>query len=160
TTSSIAVPPPTATYTGGVAVTGDVFQAVPGLSASQTLTLTMTKNGVATNMNVDLSQIQGTLNLDNIASAINSTLAANGFTTRFHRVEIGDAAPGATKSFGFEIDGISTEKLTMTASDAQAAVYMAGTTGTGDNTNGRLVKLTGLDDPTLTSVFSRAITPD
>src|SRR5262249_31671068 len=37
---------------------------------------------------------------------------------------------------------------------------MAGTSGTGADQSGRLVKLTGVDNAQLTSVFSRAIAPD
>lgn len=158
--TSVSIPPPSSTYVGGVAVKGDVFQAVPGLTGAEKITLTVTKNGTATPIVVDLSTIQGTLSLDNIAAAFNSALAANGMVSRFHRVEIGEAAPGKDKSFGLEIEGSFNEQISLGASDAQAAVYMAGTSGSGADQSGRLVKLTGVDDATLSSVFSRDIAPD
>ncbi len=158
--TSVSIPPVTSTYVGGVAVKGDVFQAVPGLSASQTITITVTKNGVATPVAVDLSTISGTLSLDNIAAAFNNALAANGMVTRFHRVEIGHADPGKDKSFGLEIEGTFNEHISLSASNAQAAVYLAGTSGSGADQSGRLVKLTGVDNATLISVFSRDIAPD
>ena len=130
-TTNVAIPLTTPTYLGGAVVKGDVFQAVPGLTGNETITITVTKGGVATPVSVDLSTITGTLSLDNIAAAFNNALSANGMVTRFHRVEVGYADPGKDKSFGLEIDGSTNESVSFAASNAAPAVYIAGTSGSG-----------------------------
>jgi len=80
----------------------DVLKPVPGVSASDTFTVSVTKGGVTTNVAIDLAEVDGELTLDNINTLINDELETAGFNTRFKRVqtggdlEEGDPAPDFT----------------------------------------------------------------
>ena len=61
------------TYTTQQLVTNaNLNNPVPGLSASDSFTIGVTKGGTTTNVPIDLSQVQGPLTLGNIVSYINS----------------------------------------------------------------------------------------
>jgi hypothetical protein len=181
--SSAAVPQSQTTYMGGVVVKGKaLFQPVPNLSASDKFTVTVTKGGVGTNLDIDLSQVSGPLTLDNIATYVNTQLDAAGFTTRFRRVVVDDGTstdtsttsttktdskdtayvdPITKESFGLQIKTSASEKISLSAAAAQPAIYLAGTTGTtaaGDQ-EGRLTKLIDLSG-TQRGEFSEDIKPD
>lgn len=184
--STAAVPASQTTYMGGVVVKGKaLFDPVANLSTSDSFKITVTKGGVATDVTIDLSQVQGPLTLDNISSYINSQLSAAGFATRINRVTIDDgiaaaaaAADAAKKTattdddnkfvdpitnetFGLQIKTTASEKISLSADAAQPAIYLAGSTGTtaaGDQ-QGRLTKLIDLSG-TPRGEFADNITPD
>ena len=77
---------------------------LPGLSSSDSFTISVTKGGTTTNVPIDLSQVQGTLTLGNIVSYINSQLSADGFSTRFQKTETGGTATSdANATYGLQI---------------------------------------------------------
>jgi len=147
-------------YTGGAVVkSAAILDAVPGVSASDSFTVSITKAGVTTAVVIDLADIQGTLTLDNINAHVNAELGAAGFNTRFKRVQTGGDLTEGTATWGTEIKTASGELVDLSSSQAAPALYIAGSTGKGDNLQGRLIKLTDLDT-TPASQFSANIKPD
>jgi hypothetical protein len=99
--SAVSVAYPKTAYEGG-AVMADtkVFDAVPGVAASDSLTISVKRAGVTTDVVIDLSEVTGTLNLDGINALINRKLAEAGFATRFARVQTGGSIVDRTATWG------------------------------------------------------------
>ncbi len=172
-TSKATVPLSETSYAGGFVVKGKaLFQPVPGLSASDSFTIAVSKGGTTTNVAIDLSQVSGPLTLDNVTAYINQQLSAAGADTRFKRVALSTDIPKSVdqskpydvmdyESFGLQITPAPSEKVTLSSAAAEPALYVSGNTGVaakGDQT-GRLIKLVGVGtDPQ--SEFNSAIAPD
>ena len=188
--SQAAVPLTQTSYVGGVVVKGDaLFQPVPKISTSDSFTIQVTKGGVTSNLDIDMSGVTGPLTLDNIAAYINQQLSNGGFNTRIQRTVISDGStdtsstdasssssttsgstsstttadtdPLSKKTFGLAIKTSGGEKISFSATSAQPAIYLAGNTGkdTDGNETGRLIKLGNLST-TQQAVFNSTITPD
>ena len=145
---------------------------VPGLSASSSFTIGVTKGGAATNVAIDLSQVQGPLTLGNIVSYINSQLSADGFSTRFQKTETGGTpTDNSAATYGLQIIPGANENISLSAASTPA-LWLVGnsgaanevdtTTGTGTNAqvtttpadeSGRITKISNLSG-TPTSVGS------
>jgi hypothetical protein len=109
--------------------------ALPGVSASDSFTIAVKKDGTTTNVAIDLSQVQGTLNLSNIVSYINSQLSAGGFSTRFQKTQNGGTATSATNAtYGLQIIPGGAEQVSLSAA-ATPALYVAGNSGLATETN-------------------------
>ena len=123
--------------------------AIPGLTGTETFTITATTASGTKNVSIDLSQVSGTLNVDNISSYINSQLAANSVTSTVNVERTNEFA------YGFRVNMPATETLTFSADAASEspAVYLAGTSGVGDNSNGYLIKLDDLGAANPNEVF-------
>ena len=158
--SSVTISYPDSDYQGG-AVVGDkqIFEPVSGLSASDSFTISVTKAGVKTDVAIDLSQVSGPLTIDNINNYANQQLAAAGFATRLSRVQTGGLLTDKTATWGEKIAYRPGETVTLSAPQAKPAVYIAGSSGLAANSNGKLIKLTGLDG-TPSSAFAANIAPD
>jgi hypothetical protein len=147
-------------YTGGPVVkSAVVFDPLPGVTAADSFTISVTKGVVTTNVVIDLADVSGALTLDNINAHVNAELGAAGFTTRFKRVQTGGELSEGTVTWGTEIRSGAGEVIELSSAQAAPAVYVAGSTGWGDNLQGRLIKLTDLDG-TPTSAFSANIKPE
>jgi hypothetical protein len=147
-------------YTSAPLVTSaDVLEPLPGVSATDTFTISVTKGGITTDVVIDFADITGDLTLDNINALVNSELESAGFNTRFSRVQTDGDLNEGTATWGTEIKTASGEVVSLSSPQATPAVYVAGSTGGGENLQGRLIKLTDLDG-TPTSQFSANITPD
>ena len=166
-TGTAQVPSPTFGYTGGTIVSdANISNALSGVSASDGFTISVTKGGTTTNVPIDLSQVQGTLSIDNIVNYVNQQLMAAGFSSRFQRVMTEGTIDDPTKaSYGIEINASASEKVSLSSAAATPALYVASTSGltaaTSDSAadnQGRLVKLTNLADPQ--SAFNATINPD
>lgn len=150
--ATVAVPRSTASYVGATAQRGAFDAPIAGLAGDEVFTIAIKKSNATTNVTVDLGLMGSTpRTIDNIASFINDTLAGQGFITRFKREKLEDG------SFGFKIQGVSTEQLTFSASASTPALYIAGTSGSGSEQAGQVLKLneTGAAEPTL--AFSKRI---
>ena len=158
--STVTVAYPKSAYQGG-AVVGDkqVFDPVPGVSASDSFTVSVTKAGVTTDVVIDLANVSGPLSIDNINAYVNQQLAGAGFATRFARVQTGGSLADRTATWGEKIDYRPGETVTLSSNQAKPALYVAGTSGNAQDSVGKLVKLAGLDG-TPTSTFSTNIAPD
>ena len=158
--STVSIPYPASSYQGG-AVQGDkqIFDAVPGVSASDSFTISVTKGGVSTDVVINLANVSGPLSLDNINAYVNQQLAAAGFSTRFGRVQTGGSIADRTATWGEKIDSRPSETITLSSSQAKPSVYIAGVSGKAADSEGKLIKLSGLDT-TPASTFSDNIAPD
>jgi hypothetical protein len=189
--STATVPLAQTSYVGGVVVKGDaLFQPVPKLSTSDSFTISVTKGGTTTNLDIDLSQVSGPLTLDNISSYINQQLTNAGFATRINRTVISDGSqdqqatstgstnstsgttgtdaktaadtdPLSKKTFGLQIKTSGSEKISFSAASAQPAIYLAGTSGTVADAN-QTGRLIKLGNLSTSpqAAFNTAITPD
>jgi len=137
----------------------DVLKPVPGVTAADSFTISVTKGGVTTDVVIDLGDVQGDLTLDNINALVNDELESAGFATRFKRVQTGGDLTEGTATWGTEIKTAPSEVIKLSSSQAAPAVYVAGSSGKSDNLQGRLIKLTDLDG-TPASQFSANIKPD
>jgi hypothetical protein len=184
-TLQAATPAASATSTATIAFGGFTYNTrqlltnaninnpVPGLSSSGSFTIAVKKGGTTTNVNIDLSQVQGSLTLGNIVSYINSQLAAGGFSTRFQKTQKGGTTTSDTgATFGLQITPGGNESISLSAASTPA-LYMVGNSGIATETNtttaakasgttttttpadqvGRLVKLSGISG-TPGAVFS------
>ncbi len=74
-TSSVSVPYAPFSYQGGTIVSdANIANALSNVSASQSFTIAVKKGGTTTNLNIDLSQVSGTLSIDNITNYVNQQL--------------------------------------------------------------------------------------
>ena len=157
--SSATIAYPQSDYLGG-AVVGDkqVFNPVAGVSASDSFTVSITKGGVKTDVVIDLSNVSGPLTIDNINSYANQQLAAAGVGTRLTRVQTGGLLTDGTATWGEKIAYSPGETVNLSSAQAKPAVYVAGASGLPADSNGKLVKLAGLDG-TPSSAFATNIAP-
>ena len=113
---------------------------VSGITGTETFAIEVTKAGGSTEtINIDLANVSGTLNLDNIVTEINTQLAAgSGIGTTFG-VERYDEF-----SYGLRVDLGSEESIEMTPGASEGSLFVAGTAGSGDFAGGFYVKLDDL----------------
>src|SRR5882757_1328569 len=90
--------------------------ALPGLSASDSFTIAIKKGGVTTNVQIDLSQVPGTLDIGNVITYINGQLSAAGFSTRFQKTQTGGTTTSNTNAtYGLQIVPGGVEQVSLTA---------------------------------------------
>jgi len=119
--SQAAVPLTQTNYVGGVVVKGDaLFQPIPKVSTSDSFTVQVTKGGVTSNVDIDMSGVTGPLTLDNIASYINQQLSNAGFSTRVQRTVISDGADDSSNTSTSSTTDSSTTTTSSTSSTTQA----------------------------------------
>lgn len=176
-TSSASVPFPPFTYQGGTLVSdANIANALPGVSATDSFNVAVTKGGATTNVAIDLSGISGTLTIDNVVNYVNQQLSAAGFNSRFKRVLTEGSIEDPTHaSYGISIDQAPSESLSLSSASATPALYLAGNSGsalasstasgsttvtTAADQQGRLVKLTNLSSGTPVTDFNATQTPD
>ncbi|HTT98670.1 MAG TPA: hypothetical protein VMF58_11525 [Rhizomicrobium sp.] len=166
-TSSVGVSFGSFTYDTRTLTSNDnLSNPLPGLSTSQSFTVSVKKGGTTTDVPIDLSKVSGPLTLDNVISYINQQLSSDGFSSRFHRtITKGTIDDPDNASYGMEVAPSGSETITLSAPSATPALYVAGnsgvTTTTDDQTadqQGRLVKLTDLSG-SQTSAFSATENP-
>jgi hypothetical protein len=160
TETSVIVPYAPYTYTGkGIVTHSGWSAAVPGVSSSDHMTVSITKAGVTTDVEVDFADVSGPLSLDNISALVNQKLTDAGFATRIKRVQTGGDIAKDTATWGLRVNNSSDETVSLGSADAAPAVYIAGTSGLAGGQQGRLVKLSDLSGAPK-SVFSAAVAPE
>ena len=113
----------------------NIANPMPGVSASDSFTIGVNKGGTTTNVQIDLSQVQGGLTLGNIVSYINSQLSADGFSTRFQKTQKGGTVTSdATATYGLQITPGANETISLSAASTPA-LYMVGNSGTASEVN-------------------------
>jgi hypothetical protein len=174
-TSTATVALPSFTYTTkSLSTDANVDNALPGLNASESFNINVTKGGQTTSVPIDLSQIQGPLNLSNIVTYANQQLSAAGFSTRLQKaITDGSINDLSTASFGITVAPAGGETVGFSSGNTQPALYLVGssgsatgvstTTNSGTSTSaadqqGRIVKLTNLNGAPQ-SVFSAMQNP-
>ena len=146
--SDIAINRGKSEYFTGTVHTGAFDAEVASLTGDVQFNIAVKKNGVTTNVAINLADMGATTrNLDNITAHINTEMEAAGMLTTFSRSKVGVAddkgiIPGS--DYGFKISGILTEEVTFSAVAGEPAIYLAGTSGLGDKAGGQIVKLTDL----------------
>lgn len=153
--SDVAVSRGLSQFKSGIIHTGEYDAEVPSLTGDVQFNISVRKNGVTTDVAINLADMGGqTRNLDNIVAHINSELEAAGMVTRFERTKIGEkndigVIPG--NDHGFLVRGVSTEQISFSAPAAQPALYFAGVSGINETAGGQIVKLTDLasGDPSI-----------
>ena len=129
-TSSATVTISSQTYnTQQFVADANLANPVPGLSASDSFTISVKKGGITTPVTIDLSQVTGPLTLKNVVTYINSQLSAGDFQTRFQVNQQGGTATstkGAT--YGLQITPGGAESVSLSAASSPA-LYLAGNSG-------------------------------
>ena len=102
---------------------------VVGITGTETFSILVTRADLTTEtVNVDLANVSGTLNVDNIVAEINTQLAAgSGIGTTFG-VERYDEF-----SYGLRVDFSAGESIEMTPGASEGALFVGGTAGAGDS---------------------------
>jgi hypothetical protein len=154
-----------------LATNANLNNALPGLSASDSFTIGIKKGGVTTNVQINLSQVPGTLSLGNIITYINGQLSAAGFSTRFQKTQTGGTATSSTNAtYGLQVTPGGVEQVSFSAA-ATPSLYLVGSSGLASETKtttntvtsavtttaadqaARLTKISGING-TPTSTFS------
>ncbi len=166
----ISIPRPSSDYVGRIAQNGAFDAAIPGLTGTEVFTVTSDKFGVKTNVVIDLSAVGGTLNIDNIVSYINTQLSAAGVLSQFKRTRIYDQVkdedgnlvePSPLPStFGFKIEGVSTETLSITPATGTPAIYIGNNSGNTDSISSQFIKLTDVASGSPTLVGGNRVAPE
>ena len=129
-----------ANYTYGtktLATATTVDNAVPGLSASDSFNIGITKGGTTTQVAIDLSQVQGPLTLTNIVSYANQQLSAAGFSTRLQKVLTGGSLTDpTTATYGLQVSPGGVEQVSFSSASVTPSLYLAGSTGSAVATTG------------------------
>lgn len=130
-TGTATVPLPAYSLTGKTIVSdADLDDPLPGVSTNDSFTVGIAKGGTTTNVNIDLSQIQGPLTLDNIISYTNQQLKADGFTTQLQRtMTSGSINDVADASWGISVNPGVGETVSLSSAQATPALYLSGTSG-------------------------------
>ncbi len=133
-------------------VNGELTAIPEGFLGDRRFTLKVTKGGVATNFDINLSEMGTTdRTIGNVANFINLKLEAAGFESRFARVEttIPAATKGGTATVQqrMRITTTSLESLSFEAAagDTKPALYVAGGKTVDKATQSVVSKMTGLE---------------
>lgn len=160
--SGVAIPRGADVFRTRVLHEGAFDAEVDAFQGARAFTITAKKLAGDIVVDLDLAEMGATeRTLDNVAAYINAKLEAAGVVTRFKRVKLGERdqdgiVPGSR--FGFEITGVSTERLEFSApASATGALFLAGSsgkTGEGSVVAGQLTKLVDLDAAAPAAAFS------
>ena len=152
-----------AKYKTGTIHTGAFDDPVSSLTGTETFSITVEKPNSTIVVDVNLADVSGPLNLDNIVTLINDRLDAQGVLTTFKRVKVGEPDEDGIiqgNRFGFEISGSTTETVRFSSASAEPAVYVAGVSGRGEDAAGQIVKLGGLAAASPETLFTRRLEGD
>lgn len=151
-------------YIGARVHVGDRTTPLAGITGTETFTVTLSNSSNTDVINVDLSNISGPLNLDNIALEANKQIAAIVEADSSERYRTRLAVVEKDGGFALKVRGFATETATLTA-PASPALIVAGTvtpTGADTLTNGFLTRLEDLataDPSQAPKVFVDALAP-
>ncbi|MDP6831550.1 MAG: hypothetical protein QF512_11355 [Alphaproteobacteria bacterium] len=118
--------------------------AIAGLTGTETFDITVVNSVETKVINIDLSNVSGDLNVDNISTYINSELSAESVTSRVNVERFNE------NSYGFHLNLNDTETVTFgNASDETPSIYITGTNNVGDYSSGFTTKFDdlGATDP-------------
>ena len=146
--SALAISRGRSEYLGGVIHTGAFDAEVDNFQGSAAFTITVRKNGVDTDIAIDLADMGATpRTLDNVTAHINTRLENAGMVSRIERARIGEPdengiVPG--NNWGLKINGVLTERLSFSSASGAPAVWTAGVSGAAETAGGQLVKYVDL----------------
>jgi hypothetical protein len=171
-TSSAKVASATFSYVSATLADGNTIDnALSGLSKTDKFTVSVTKNGTAQDVVIDLANVTGDLTMSNVVSYVNDQLRAAGVTTRFKKtMTAGDIAATKTadkakQAYSLEVVPGTNEKVSLSAASTPS-LYVSATTGLTSATEdsavdnqGRLIKLSDLSSADPTSQYARTMAP-
>lgn len=151
--------------TGGVVGATSETSAILGLNGDEVFTININTISDNDDITIDLSEISGTLSLENLKSLINqkisevTTVNGEGQTVSKYktRASIEEVEDGKF-ALNFDVDGI--EKLSFSADSYDPALIVAGTENSGEFgaiTGGTLTKYTDIDNTDPKKSFSAEI---
>jgi hypothetical protein len=172
-TSSVTVPFSSFDYqTKTLTNNANLTNPLLGLSSSDSFTIAIKKGSTTSNVDIDLSKVQGALTLTNVVSYVNQTLAAGGYQTRFQQVlTSGSVLDPTTATYGLQVSPGGSETVSLSSAAATPSLYLVGSSGNAAATTtattakdgtaststqsadqqGRLIKLSDIDSsPTST----------
>ncbi|MDP6564724.1 MAG: SBBP repeat-containing protein [Alphaproteobacteria bacterium] len=121
---------------------------IAGLTGTETFDITVTTSTGTTVVNLDLSEVSGTLNVDNIADYINGELSTASVSSTI------DVERFNENSYGFHLNLNTTETVKFgNPSDGSAGVYIAGGNNVGEYSSGFVRKLDDLGAAAPNDVF-------
>jgi len=83
--ANLRIERPLSQYSTGILHTGAAADPLGGLTGSEVFNISAVKGGIQQDVEIDLANVSGDLNLNNIAAYINTELEAAGFVSRFKR---------------------------------------------------------------------------
>ena len=151
--------------TGNVVAALSEASAIVGLNGDEVFTININTISDDDDITIDLSEISGTLSLENLKNLINTkirevtTINSDGDTVGKYktRASVEEVSDGKF-ALKFDVDGI--KKLSFSAASADPALLVAGTTRSGNfqaTTEGSLTKYTNLEDEYQKKSFSTEI---
>ncbi|GBF57480.1 hypothetical protein PbB2_01147 [Candidatus Phycosocius bacilliformis] len=142
-------------------VNGDMLAIPQGFLGDRRFNLKVTKNGVTTNIDINLADMGTTdRTVGNVASFVSNKLEAAGFESRFERVQtkLAPTTKGGTETLQQRLRITTTASETLTfeavAGDSQPALYVAGGKTIDGAMQSVVSKLTGLNGTDELSSFS------
>ncbi len=128
--------------------------AIASLTGTEVFTVSITKGGETDDIAVDLSEISGTLSLNNIKDHINSKIEAltafddEGEEYIKHQTRFDVRRDSATGAYGLQIDGTITEEVSLQAASSAPTLYVASSVSQLDDSfavTSRITELNNLD---------------
>lgn len=143
------------TETNGSLITNDPTAAIDGLAGTEVFTVSVTKSGETDDITIDLSNVSGTLSLNNIKDYINSQIEAltalddEGAEYIKHSTRFDVRRDGDTGRYSLQIDGSITEEVTLSAAVSTPTLYVASAVSQLDDdfaVTSRITEINNLDD--------------
>lgn len=148
---------PSTTYTAPVIVTGTSTDAIQGLTGTEVFSVTVAKGSNVQSVTMDLSEIQAPVSVDSLIAYMNGKLETIGAYTRFGKSVQPGKTPSDPSRIGLTMQTVVSERISLSAQDTQAALYVGSVGSSGSDKFGQLTKLTdGATAPG--SNFSKKIT--
>lgn len=137
----------------GAPIAASREEAIAGLTGTETFVIEIATSTGTNAVTVDLSQVSGPLNVDNVAALVNDRLASVAALSKMVVERYSET------SYGFRFDVANGETLTLTpdAASREPAVYVAGASGFGEYGAGFLAKLDGLDTAAPETAFHTTV---
>lgn len=142
------------TEANGSLITNDPNAAIDGLVGDEVFTVSITKSGATDDIVIDLSNVTGTLSLNNIKDYINTQIEAltildgNGDPVPKHSTLFDVRRDGDSGRYSLQIDGTLTEEVTLSAAVSAPTLYVASAVSQLDDdfaVTSRITEINGLD---------------
>ncbi|WP_020398418.1 SBBP repeat-containing protein [Kordiimonas gwangyangensis] len=112
-------------------VTDDPNAALNGITGNEVFTVSITKSGATDDITIDLSEMSGTLSLNNIKDFVNSKIEAvtalddEGEEYIKNQTRFDVRRDGSTGRYSLQIDGTITEEVKLSAATSAPTLYVA-----------------------------------
>ncbi len=161
--STLGIPRGASEYVTPVLHDGPFDDPVAAFAGTTEFTITVRKSGADTPIALDFDDIAGPRTLDNVVDYLNAELENAGMVTRVERVKVGEENDDGIiegNRFALKFEGVDTEVLSFSATDAEPALYVVGASGGVEGAGplaGQFTKLTELDAAAPAAAPSRRV---